>query len=140
MVHARPDLFSVYVGTGQVVNLEKDAEAAYPLLIERARALGNQTAEQQLTGAGPPPYPINGFTKYVWVIWGNELDPPIEKALSFASVWPVLANAVSGAVVFHPMRSFLGRVSGVRCSRTTYPAWGRSSIYRWCSSRARTID
>jgi hypothetical protein len=79
----------VYVGTGQIVNLAKDAEAAYPMLIERARALGNQTAEQQLAAVGPPPYPIDGLTKYVWVIWANQLDPPMKTPWSFASVWPL---------------------------------------------------
>jgi pimeloyl-ACP methyl ester carboxylesterase len=108
MVHARPDLFSAYVGTGQVVNLEKDAEAAYPLLIERARVLGNRTAEQQLAGVGPPPYPIDGFTKYVWVIWANELDPPMKTSFSFASVWPVIVNAVSGPSGFRPDAQFSG--------------------------------
>ena len=36
MVEARPDLFSVYVGTGQIANLEKDSEAAYPLVLAQA--------------------------------------------------------------------------------------------------------
>ena len=106
MAQARPDLFSVYVGTGQIVNLEKDAAAAYPMLIERARALGNQTAEQQLAAIGPPPYPIDGFTKYVWVIWANELDPPMKTPWSFASVWPLLVNAVSGPRGFPPDAQF----------------------------------
>lgn len=106
MVHARPDLFSAYVGTGQVVKLEKDAEAAYPMLIERARALRNATADQQLVGVGPPPYPIDGFNKYVWVIWANELDPPMKRRLSMASVWPLLASFVAGQSGFRPDAQF----------------------------------
>jgi pimeloyl-ACP methyl ester carboxylesterase len=108
MVHSRPDLFSVYVGTGQVVNLEKDAEAAYPMPIERARALHNATAEQQLVGVGPPPYPIDGLNKYVWVAWANELDPPIKGGFSFASVWPTLENIVAGQRDFRPEAQFSG--------------------------------
>jgi pimeloyl-ACP methyl ester carboxylesterase len=89
MVHMRPDLFSAYVGTAQVVNLEKDAEAAYPLLIERAKALGNKTAEQQLVSVGPPPYPEQGSKKWVWVSWANRLDPrnPPPQPLSFDALW-----------------------------------------------------
>jgi pimeloyl-ACP methyl ester carboxylesterase len=64
MVEARPDLFSVYVGTGQIVNLEKDSEAAYPLVLAQARAIGNTQATQELTAAGPPPYPAEGMKKW----------------------------------------------------------------------------
>jgi pimeloyl-ACP methyl ester carboxylesterase len=108
MVHARPDLFSAYVGTGQVVNLEKDAEAAYPMLIEQARALRNATAEQQLVAVGPPPYPVDGFNKYVWVSWANALDPPAKGRLSLAAAWPVLANVVAGQSGFQPDAQFSG--------------------------------
>lgn len=124
MVHARPDLFAVYVGTGQVVNLEKDAEAAYPLLVERARALGNQTAEQQLAGVGPPPYPIDGFTKYVWVTWANELDPPMKNSMGFSSVWPVLVNAVSGSRGFRPDAQFSGESLWAEMLDDDLPALG----------------
>jgi len=81
MVHLRPDLFSVYVGTGQVTNLEKQEEFAYPRLIERARKLGNKTAERQLLSAGPPPYPSAGFTKWAEISWANQLDPQPKRAL-----------------------------------------------------------
>src|SRR5262245_53794773 len=37
IAHARPDLFSVYVGTGQLANQRKGALVTYPLLLERAR-------------------------------------------------------------------------------------------------------
>jgi pimeloyl-ACP methyl ester carboxylesterase len=74
MVKLRPDLFSAYVGTGQIVELEKDAEAAYPLLIERARALHDTLALKQLEAVGPPPYP-DSPKKWVWIRWANALDP-----------------------------------------------------------------
>ncbi len=74
MIKRRPDLFVAYVGTGQVVELERDAEAAYPMLLERAKAVHNTTAERQLEEVGPPPYP-DSPQKWVWVSWANALDP-----------------------------------------------------------------
>ncbi|HEX4267940.1 MAG TPA: alpha/beta hydrolase [Steroidobacteraceae bacterium] len=74
MIKLRPDLFSAYVGTGQIVELERDAEAAYPLLIERARTLHNTLALKQLEAVGPPPYP-DSPKKWVWISWANALDP-----------------------------------------------------------------
>jgi len=74
MIRMRPDLFAAYVGAGQIVNLERDAEAAYPLLLERAKALQQTTALQQLEAVGPPPYP-DSPKKWVWIRWANELDP-----------------------------------------------------------------
>jgi pimeloyl-ACP methyl ester carboxylesterase len=101
MVKRRPDLFSVYVGTGQVVRLEADAEAAYPLLIERARALGNQEAEKQLVDVGPPPYP-DAPKKWVWVSWANALDPrptgPLSPAAAAAAAAPPPAYLREGAM------------------------------------------
>ncbi|MGH8319275.1 MAG: alpha/beta fold hydrolase [Steroidobacteraceae bacterium] len=74
MIKLRPDLFSAYVGTGQIVDLERDAEAAYPLLLERAKALHNTVAVKQLERVGPPPYP-DSPKKWVWIRWANALDP-----------------------------------------------------------------
>jgi pimeloyl-ACP methyl ester carboxylesterase len=74
MIKKRPDLFAAYVGTGQVVDLERDEEAAYPLLLERARALRNMVAEQELKAVGPPPYDESP-KKQVLPKWGNQLDP-----------------------------------------------------------------
>jgi pimeloyl-ACP methyl ester carboxylesterase len=78
MAQARPDLFSVYVGTGQVVNLERSSEVAYPLLLAHARAIGNAQAVAELKAAGPPPYPAQGLKKWTWVKWANALDPGTE--------------------------------------------------------------
>ena len=89
MAHMRPDLFAAYVGTGQVTHLEKQAQAAYPLLVERARSLGNKTAEEQLVAAGPPPYPEQGLKKWTWVYWANQLDAkdPPRQRFSFGALW-----------------------------------------------------
>lgn len=85
MIKARPDLFAVYVGTGQVTHLEQQAEAAYPLLIERARSLGNQEALRELTAAGPPPYPPQDPHRWAWVKWANRLDPARETGPAWLS-------------------------------------------------------
>ena len=74
MIRRRPDLFSAYIGTGQVVELERDAEAAYPLLIQRAKAVHNAAAVKELEEVGPPPYP-DSPKKWVWIRWANALDP-----------------------------------------------------------------
>ena len=96
MVQARPDLFSVYVGTGQIVKLEEDSRLAYPLVLAKARASGNAKAVDELSAAGPPPYPSQGLKKWTWVKWANMLDPEPETThLSAALVWLLVKNAAS---------------------------------------------
>ncbi len=98
MALARPDLFAAYVGTGQVVNLERDAEAAYPLLLAQARAAGNDRALAELKAAGPPPYPAaDELRKSTWVKWANALDPETQPIrLTPAIAWWALRGLVSG--------------------------------------------
>ncbi len=93
MVQTWPDLFSVYVGTGQIVNLKKDSEAAYPLLLAHARAIANKNAVEELAAAGPPPYPAQGLKKWTWVKWANAFDPePESMHLTPALAWLLLRN------------------------------------------------
>jgi pimeloyl-ACP methyl ester carboxylesterase len=74
MAKRRPDLFAVYVATGQVTNEQAMMAATYPRVLARARALGNRKAEQDLLAAGPPPYRDWRRSK-AWLIWSNNLDP-----------------------------------------------------------------
>ncbi len=53
----RPDLFYAYVGTGQVADETRNYAVAYENLLQKARALKNQTAIEELSAIGPPPYP-----------------------------------------------------------------------------------
>jgi pimeloyl-ACP methyl ester carboxylesterase len=56
MARARPDLFLAYVGTGQVADETRNYSVAYDALLRKARAVGDQTAIDELTRVGPPPY------------------------------------------------------------------------------------
>jgi pimeloyl-ACP methyl ester carboxylesterase len=99
MVEERPDLFSVYVGTGQIVNLERDSEAAYPLVLAHARAIGNTKAIEELTAAGPPPYPAKDMNKWAWVKWANAFDPkPKNLTLTPALGWLLIRHLLSPAI------------------------------------------
>ena len=62
MVKRRPDLFSAYVGTGQVVNMQQGEAVSYAALMEqlKARSETNPRAAKDiaaLEAIGPPPYP-----------------------------------------------------------------------------------
>src|SRR5436190_9824823 len=56
MIKARPDLFSAYVGTGQVVSPGKADAVVYAQLLQEARAKSDQQAIAALSALGPPPY------------------------------------------------------------------------------------
>ena len=56
MVHLRPDLFSAYVGTGQVVDMQRGEAESYAALMALLRAKGDAKGVAALEAIGPPPY------------------------------------------------------------------------------------
>jgi pimeloyl-ACP methyl ester carboxylesterase len=56
MIRARPDLFSAYVGNGQVTNWARQEQLSYRTILERARAAGDAAAVAEIEGVGPPPW------------------------------------------------------------------------------------
>jgi len=56
MVRARPDLFIAYVGTGQIVNMQKGEALAYANVLAEARRRNDRQAIKDLETIGPPPY------------------------------------------------------------------------------------
>ena len=56
MVRRRPDLFAAFVGTGQFVHAARQNALSYQMLVERARAAGDDAAIAELISIGPPPY------------------------------------------------------------------------------------
>ena len=56
MVRARPDLFSAYVGTGQIVAPHEGEAIAYANVLAKARQRGDSVAIAELEAIGAPPY------------------------------------------------------------------------------------
>jgi pimeloyl-ACP methyl ester carboxylesterase len=56
MVQKRPELFSAYVGTGQITNVLENERAGRREVLRRARAAGRADAVAELEGMGEPPY------------------------------------------------------------------------------------
>lgn len=56
LLRRRPELFSAFVGTGQLVNMRENEEYNYRRQLERAERLENHDALQALRAIGPPPY------------------------------------------------------------------------------------
>ncbi len=73
MVRSRPDLFYAYVGTGQVADESRNYIVAYEALLKKARALRNKRAIDELSRAGPPPYP-SGEGYGVQRKWANYFE------------------------------------------------------------------
>jgi pimeloyl-ACP methyl ester carboxylesterase len=73
MAQRRPDLFSAYIGTGQVVDVEEGLANSYPSIVQQARAAGAEPAVKELAANGPPPY--EDIKKYLVPLkWANEFD------------------------------------------------------------------
>ena len=56
LLKRRPDLFSAFVGTGQLVNMRCNEESNYRREMAAAERLGIREAIEALRGIGPPPY------------------------------------------------------------------------------------
>jgi pimeloyl-ACP methyl ester carboxylesterase len=55
-VKARPDLFDAWVGTGQIMNMQRGEVGAYRRVLAKARARGDTDAIGALEKSGAPPY------------------------------------------------------------------------------------
>ncbi len=56
MLKDRPDLFSAYVGNGQVTNWARQERQSYDMILDRARRAGDATAVAEIEAIGPPPW------------------------------------------------------------------------------------
>jgi pimeloyl-ACP methyl ester carboxylesterase len=56
MIKQRPDMFSAYVGTAQVVSGQRGGKLGYELAVKATRERNDLTAIEELEKSGPPPY------------------------------------------------------------------------------------
>jgi pimeloyl-ACP methyl ester carboxylesterase len=81
MVKQRPDLFSAYVGTGQLVDKAQNEKTSYAMVMDKARAAHDATAVAELQRIGVPPYA--DFEKLlVQRKWQAAYNTPAERDLS----------------------------------------------------------
>lgn len=73
MARARPELFYAYVGTGQVVNTEKNESCRYEALLNKAKTTGDARAIEELGRVGRPPYE-SGEGGRVLHKWANRFE------------------------------------------------------------------
>jgi pimeloyl-ACP methyl ester carboxylesterase len=68
MVKDRPDLFSAYVGTGQVVSIAEKEPEIYARTMARLRAARDEAGIHALAKIGPPPYKTSSdlLTERTW--------------------------------------------------------------------------
>lgn len=91
MVRRRPDLFSAYVGTGQVVSWARQEALCYAMILEQARAAGDEAAIAELSRIGPPPY-LDVASDAIKGRYANT-PTPVEQA-AFAGLDPAVMAAV----------------------------------------------
>jgi len=73
MARARPELFYAYVGTGQVVDTEKNESSRYEALLNKAKTTGDARAIEELGRVGRPPYE-SGEGGRVLHKWANRFE------------------------------------------------------------------
>jgi len=64
-VSRRPDLFSAYVGIGQMSRMAASERLSYEWTLEEARRAGDKASVRTLTEIGPPPYTGNWRSKFM---------------------------------------------------------------------------
>lgn len=79
-IHARPDLFAAYVGTGQFVEGIANEEVGYAAVLSRAEAAHDTSAVRKLHQIGPPPYATNAKLGAERRLVAR-FTPPLERAL-----------------------------------------------------------
>jgi pimeloyl-ACP methyl ester carboxylesterase len=76
VVQRRPDLFSAYVGVGQLVSLKRNEEISYRWVLDEAKRRGERDALAELEAIGPPPYANSeelGVQRSYLMRWGGSI-------------------------------------------------------------------
>jgi proline iminopeptidase len=93
MIRRRPDLFTAYVGSGQIVDWARQDALSYALLLQRATALGNAAMLAELEMIGPPPY-ADTATDAVKSKYAGAPTP--REAAALAELMPLMGAALQG--------------------------------------------
>jgi pimeloyl-ACP methyl ester carboxylesterase len=125
MIHARPDLFSAYVGPAQIVDMKKNTMIVYARLV--AMTVKDRDAASTLARIGPPPWhEMSDWRAYqnVEQVYQRKLAPrppdfPISPAYASAK-----ERAESDAAVEFSARLFMGAKLDGPLATADLPALG----------------
>lgn len=108
MVKARPDLYSAYIGTGQVLDMVRGEEIAYANVRAKAEQRGDAQAIEDLMSIGAPPYDSV-----------DELAAQRDWAIQY-ELGPSAFRTLAVPVLFEPRVT----LSDIYDSRTAGAVWG----------------
>jgi len=128
MALRRPDLFSAYVGTGQVIDMERGEAVSYDGLMARLKARNLVKAAGKLAAIGAPPYPSRKALmaqRRILMANGSALDRTTMRkmpatllfapGLSLQDVWATLAaNFFSVEALYDALMAYDIRRLGTR--------------------------
>lgn len=108
MIKARPDLYSAYFGTGQVLDMVRGEEVAYANVLAKAEQRGDAEAIEDLRRIGAPPYDS-----------GDEMGAQRGWAIQY-ELGPDALSTLLLPVLFEPRVT----LSDIYTSRTAGEVWG----------------
>ena len=96
LAHEHRDLIYAYVGVGQIVNMQNNAEVVYKDELQQARSLHNNQTVKELEAIAPYP-PANADMAKMFVAnkWAGELLGPPPSGADFTGVKRILTDVVS---------------------------------------------
>jgi pimeloyl-ACP methyl ester carboxylesterase len=96
LAHEHPELIYAYVGVGQIVDMEQNAEIQYRDALQRAYSEHNEPAIKELESLEPYPPPDADMGKmFIVSKWAGKLLGPPESAAGFTDVRRILLSVVS---------------------------------------------
>jgi pimeloyl-ACP methyl ester carboxylesterase len=96
LAHEHPDLLYAYVGTGQVVNMEQNAETMYKEDLEQAESQHNEEAIKELESIAPYPPAIADLGKTLIASkWAGRFLGPPQGRTGFTDVRRILTDVIS---------------------------------------------
>jgi len=115
LAHEHPELIYAYVGVGQVVNMQRNAQLVYRDALQQARNRGNEPAVKELESIAPYP-PENADLRKLLIAnkWAGRLLGPPPDGAAFADIRRIVLSVA--ATPEYSLRDDYGFIRGQRFS------------------------
>jgi proline iminopeptidase len=118
LAHEHPELIYTYVGVGQIVNMQRNAEVVYQDALQQARNRHNEEATKALQGIAPyPTAEVDLGKMFIANKWAADLLSPATSGPRFTDVKRLLRDLVSAPA--YSLADDYGFLRGLSLSRDT---------------------